>query len=64
MLEAILGLLGLGLFGVLGWAFTISNRVSVLEADKVSLKELMESKLDDITRRLVSIERKLDKEQE
>ena len=64
MVEALIAVMGAGLFGVVGWAFVISNRVSVLEADKVSLKELMETKLDDITRRLVNIERKIDREQE
>lgn len=64
MVEAIITVLGAGLFGIVGWAFLISNRVSVLEADRISLKELIESKLNDITRRLENIERKIDRGQE
>lgn len=60
MLEALIGVLGVAVMGILGWAFTISNRVAVLEADRGSLKELIELRLVDITRRLDRIEKKLD----
>ena len=63
MLEVLISIVGMGLLGVIGWAFTLNSRVSVLEADKVSLKELIDSKLDNITTRLDRIERKLDKEE-
>jgi hypothetical protein len=55
-------LLGTALFGIIAWAVKMSNRVAVLESDKVSLKELLEEKLENIVLRLVRIERKVDKE--
>lgn len=60
MMAAIVGVLGTGLLAVIGWVFTMSNRVAVLEADKVSLKELINVRLEDITRRLGRIEEKLE----
>lgn len=70
MLSAIVGILATVLIGVVGWAFNMSNRVSVLEADKVSLRELLDAKLEIISgqvstanARLSRIERKLDREE-
>lgn len=60
MLETAIGIIGAGLLGVFGWAFQLNSRVAVLEADKVSLKELIELRLVDITRRLDRIEEKID----
>jgi hypothetical protein len=60
MIEIILGVIGTGLLGVFGWAFTLNGRVAVLEADKVSLRELLDSKLQNITDRLQRIESKID----
>jgi hypothetical protein len=60
MLEAIVGIIGTGLLGVGAWGVALSSRVSVLEADKVSLRELLNIQLADITRRLGRIENKLD----
>lgn len=61
-MEAVIGIIGMGLFGVAGWAFHLNSRVAVLEADKVSLKEWLNTKLENITDRLVRIENKLDRE--
>ena len=63
MLEGLITVIGGSLLGVIGWAFTLSSRVSVLEADKVSLKELLDSKLQNIAERLVRIEGKIDHQQ-
>jgi len=62
MLSAIVGIIGSALLGVIAWAFNLHSRVSVLEADKVSMRELLDAKLENITIRLDRIERKLDKE--
>lgn len=62
MIEAIVTVMGSTLLLVIGWAFTLSNRVSVLEADKTSMRELIDAKLDNITMRLARIEAKLDRE--
>lgn len=64
MMETIVSIIGMGLVGVVGWAVHLNSRVAVLEADKVSLKELINLQLLDITRRLARIEAKLDHEQE
>lgn len=60
MLEVAVGVLGTGLLGVFGWAFTqigkLDIRVAVLEADKASLKELLQVQLSAIERRLNRIE--------
>lgn len=59
MLEAVTSLLGAGLLGVVGWAFQLSNRVSVIEANYDSLERLLEAKLSPIHQRLERIERSL-----
>lgn len=63
MWEILLGVIGTGLLGVIGWAFHLNSRVAVLEAEKISFRELLEAKLENITIRLDRIERKLDKEE-
>lgn len=64
MLEAAVGVLGVMLTAVIGWAVTMSNRVAVLEADKDSLSVLIQARFDDVTRRLQRIENKMDKEEQ
>lgn len=59
--DAVIGILGLVMLGVVGWAFRISSRVSVLEADKHSLKELMMIQFDDVKRRLYEMEKKIER---
>ena len=73
MWESIVGVLGVAVMGVIGWAFTLNSKVAVLtadnenlkytiESDKVNLKELMEARFNSMERRLVRIEAKLDHE--
>lgn len=63
MINAIISsVLGVCMTGVIAWAFNLSNRVAVLEADKVSLKELFEQKFQELSRRLDNIDRKLDRD--
>lgn len=62
MLSGLLdGLLGFIVMGIIGWAFSISNRVSVLEADKSSIREFIKIQFDDVKRRLQSLENKIDR---
>jgi hypothetical protein len=62
MLETAIGVIGTALLGVIAWAVRINSDVSVLKADKVSLKELLDVRLENISMRLDRIEQKLDKE--
>jgi hypothetical protein len=65
MIEAAIGILGAGLLAMAAWALTninsLGNRVSVLEADKTGLREVIEAKLEAINIRLEHIEKKLDR---
>ena len=59
MLEAVVGILGTAVIGVFGWAFQLSNRVSVIEAENEGLRELINTKFAEVNRRLDRIEEKL-----
>lgn len=68
-METLVGIIGMGVLAMFGWAFTLNSRVAVLEADKVSLKELIDAKLQAIMQeqhnqstRLARIEAKLDQQ--
>lgn len=57
MLEYLIGFLGTALLGVIGWAFQLSSRVSVLEQQHVDLKELINTRFDSVDIRLERIEK-------
>jgi plastocyanin domain-containing protein len=59
MLETAVGILGTAVIGVFGWAFQLSNRVSVIEAENEGLRELINTKFAEVNRRLDRIEEKL-----
>ena len=59
MLEAAVGILGTAVLGVFGWAFQLSNRVSVIEAENEGLRELITTQFTEVKRRLDRIEEKL-----
>lgn len=70
MLETIITIVGTGLLGVFAWAFLLQSRVSVLEADRITIRELInihlgaiQTQLSDVKSRLDKIDTKLDKEQ-
>jgi hypothetical protein len=56
MLEAIAGTFGVAFLAVFGWAYTLSNRVLVVETSYNGLEELIEAKFDEVNRRLERIE--------
>jgi hypothetical protein len=60
VVGTILTIVGTALLAVIAWAFKISNKVAVLEADKNSLKEFIKQIFDELTRRLDRIDRKLE----
>lgn len=59
MLEAVVSFLGVATLAIFGWAFQLSNRVSVVETENEGLKELINTKFDEVNRRLDRIEDKL-----
>lgn len=57
-LQEILGIAGSGGFlAVVGWAAKLSNRVTALEAHREDLTTLINTRFDDVDRRLARIER-------
>jgi hypothetical protein len=59
MLESLIGILGVAFLGVAGWMTNLGNRVSVIEAQFEALKELIETRFDDMDRRLERIEKSM-----
>ena len=57
MLETLVGIFGAAFIGAIGWAVQISSRVSTIETKHPDLVELLETRFDDIDRRLERIER-------
>jgi hypothetical protein len=57
MLEAIVGVLGTAFIGTLGWAVQLSSRVSQIETRHEDLLTLINSRFDEVSRRLDRIER-------
>ena len=60
MLNTIVGVLGAGFLAVFGWAFHLNSAVDVLETKHEDLIVLINTKFDDLSRRLDRIEHKLD----
>jgi hypothetical protein len=59
MLEEIVSFLGVATLAVFGWAFTLSNRVTKIEAEQEGLRELINNRFIEVNRRLDNIEEKL-----
>lgn len=59
MLTAIVGVLGAGLLGVIGWAFNINSSVEVLKTKHDGLITLIDTRFEEMNRRLDRIERAL-----
>ena len=59
MQETILGILSAAFFGVFGWAFSLSNRVTKLETQYEGLETLLNTRFDAIDGRLDRIERSM-----
>ena len=58
-MEFLLGLTMTVVMAVIGWAFNIHSRLSVVETRHQALLDLIGSKFDDLGRRLERIEHKL-----
>lgn len=61
IVAAVVGFIGLVIMAIIGWAFSITNRVSVLEADKTSLKEFISIQFEDLKNRLDKLEEKIER---
>lgn len=59
MLETLVGLLGTALLGVLGWAFQLQNRVTIIETQQDNLVTLINTRFDAVENRLERIEEKI-----
>lgn len=62
MLEAIVGVIGFAILGIVGWAFQLTSRVAVVEANHEGLKELLIAQYVDLKARLDRIENNLRRE--
>lgn len=54
--EALSAILGTAFFAVFGWAYSLSNRVLVIETSYNGLEGLINSKFEEVNRRLERIE--------
>jgi hypothetical protein len=65
IVGTVLSIVGAALLALIGWAFQISNKVAVLEADRDSLREyiklIFDIRFDEVTRRLDKIDHKLER---
>jgi hypothetical protein len=57
MLETLIGILGTGFLGMIGWVIQLGSRVSVAETRHEDLLELINTRFDEVSRRLDRIER-------
>jgi len=57
MVEALLGILGTTFLAVIGWTIQLGTRVSVTESKYEDLLVLIDSKFEDLDKRLERIER-------
>lgn len=56
MIEAVIGILGSAFLGTAGWAIHLGSRVSVIESQRADLITLINTKFDEVSRRLSRIE--------
>jgi hypothetical protein len=61
MWEIIAGLMGTAIFGALGWAVNLSSRVTVIETQQMDLRTLIESRFEEVNRRLEKIENAIER---
>lgn len=59
MLETVTSIIGTVVIGIVGWAFQLSNKVSVIEAEYEGLQKLINAQFAEVNRRLGRIEDKL-----
>ena len=56
MLEAVVTFLGTAFLGALGWIFHLGTRVAIIETQYEGLQELINTRFDEVNRRLERIE--------
>lgn len=56
MLEAIITTLGLTVLGGFGWIIQLGNRVTIVETKQDGIAELINTRFDEVNRRLARIE--------
>lgn len=61
IMNAIIGVIGLAVVGIIGWAFQMGSRVSVVEADQKSLATLINTRFEDVNHRFDRLEALIDK---
>jgi hypothetical protein len=61
MIEAIVGVLGMAMIGVIGWIVALGSRVSVLESQREDLPELLDAKLETTNVKIDEANRRLDR---
>lgn len=54
--DAVLAAVSLVSVGALGWAFSLAERMSVVETEYEGLKELISARFDGVDQRLTRIE--------
>lgn len=54
--EALSAIMGSAFLAVFGWAYTLSNRILVVETSYNGLEDLITSKFEEVNRRLERIE--------
>lgn len=54
--DAVLAAVSLVSAGALGWAFSLAERMSVVETEYIGLKELINARFDSVEQRLTRIE--------
>lgn len=57
LVETVVGVLTTGFLGVVAWAFQLGTRMSVAESKYEDLVTLINTKFDEVNRRLGRIER-------
>lgn len=57
--DAILGVVSLISVAALGWAFSLAERMSVVETEYDGLKELINARFDGVDQRLKRIEQSM-----
>lgn len=56
MLTTLISIFSVAVFGAIGWAVQLSNRVSATEQGQEDVKDLINARFDELDRRLEKME--------